>query len=131
MGKKPLSISVLSLLTIVVVGCSSTNCRRYNDLSDATKTEWVGADTDNKANALKVKIYKYDGSLQCGMGQAIAPKIMREEIKEIQVFSMKSQADGQMHIQACGTPTGQINVFEIRQIDLDQATKKGFKILAE
>lgn len=122
------SIPVMGLIAIFAFGCSSTNCRRYNNLSEATKTEWVGDVQEETGENNRIKIYKPDGSLQCGMGQAIAPEVMREELEGVEVYSSEKASDGMMHIQACGTPTGQINVFEIRQVDLDIASKKGFKV---
>ena len=129
MAKKSISISLFNFIVLFVMGCSSTHCRRYHDLSDATKTKWVGATTEEKVKSVRVNVYKDDGSLQCGMGQAITLDIMKKELDGLEVFSMKNKPDGLMHLQACGRPTGQINVYEIRQVDVDQAIKKGFKLL--
>ncbi|MES2962418.1 MAG: hypothetical protein V4760_00915, partial [Bdellovibrionota bacterium] len=46
-----------------------------------------------------------------------------------QVFSRDKRADGLMHIQVCGSPTGQINVYEIPVSALKEAEGKGFKKL--
>ena len=75
----------------------------------------------------RVKIYKYDGSLQCGMGKTIDPEQMKQELKLIPVYKFESKQDGLMHIQACGTPTGKANVYEIDKIKLSDAKKLGFK----
>lgn len=120
----------LFLFLGTLIGCSSTNCRRYHDLNTATKTKWVGEKGEATLNQ-KVKIYKPDGSLQCGMGQTIPAEVMQKELGDIKVFTAENRSDGLMHIQVCGSPTGMINVFEIQQGDLDQALKKGFKVLPE
>lgn len=120
----------LFLFLGTLIGCSSTNCRRYHDLNTATKTKWVGE--EGEANLTKkVLIFKPDGSLQCGMGQAITPEVMQKELGDIKVFKAENRSDGLMHIQACGSATGMINVYEIQQGDLDEALKKGFKVLPE
>ncbi len=75
----------------------------------------------------KVFVYKYDGSLQCGMGTAIPVESMQKELLSIQVFSASKKPDGLMHIQSCGSPTGMANVFEILETDLPEAEKYGFK----
>lgn len=75
----------------------------------------------------RVKIYKYDGSLQCSMGKAVPPEEMEKQLKGITVFSRENKADGMMRIQVCGTPTGRANVFEIERKDLEAAKKLGFQ----
>ena len=125
MGKISLSVVMLTA-SLFVIGCSSTKCRRYHDLSDASKTKWVAED---KGATARVFVFKEDGSRQCGMGQAVRPEVMQKELEGIEVFSSDNRSDGMMHIQACGAPTGRINVYEIRQVDLDRALKKGFRSL--
>lgn len=80
-----------------------------------------------EATSRKVKVYKYDGSLQCNQGKAIPLEQMAKELKGVQVFSSQKKADGLMHIQVCGSPTGMANVFEILEGDLTKAEKFGFK----
>jgi hypothetical protein len=75
----------------------------------------------------RVFVYKADGSLQCNMAKGIAPEEMEKELGGIQVFSRATRADGKMHIQVCGSPTGQVNVFEIPSSSLKDAEKRGFK----
>jgi hypothetical protein len=86
-----------------------------------------GAKSSNQAGQLRVKVYKADGSLQCGMGKKITLEDMEKELKGIQVFSRSNQNDGLMRIQVCGAPTGQSNVYEISRSDLEKALKAGFK----
>lgn len=75
----------------------------------------------------KIKVYKYDGSLQCGMGQSIELSDMQRELKNIKVYSAERKHDGLMRIQLCGSPTGNSNVYEIDRKDLEVAQKAGFK----
>jgi hypothetical protein len=79
-------------------------------------------------NEDKVWVYKYDGSLQCGMGDVISLEKMKEEFEGIKVYSKEKRSDGLMRIQVCGSPTGQANLYEIKKTDLDKATEKGFQL---
>lgn len=75
----------------------------------------------------RVRVYKADGSLQCGMGKKIEPSEMQKELGSIKVYSSENKHDGMMRVQVCGHPTGQMNVYEIQAKDLDAALKLGFK----
>lgn len=78
----------------------------------------------------RVKVFKADGSLQCGQGKATPVAEMQKELKGIKVHSAVNQNDGMMRIQLCGSPTGMINVYEIDRKDLEAALKLGFKEFA-
>ena len=117
--------------TIFLIACSSGNCRAQREAEKAkgkdvsvVSEEKLQANTNNKN---KIWIYKYDGSLQCGQGSAITPEAMQKELQGIKVFKAESRIDNLMHVQACGTPTGRANVFEIDVSMLESAKKKGFK----
>lgn len=75
----------------------------------------------------RIRVSKPDGSLQCGMGKAVSVEEMKKQLDRIQVFSAENKADGLMHIQMCGSPTGKHNVYEINRADLEKAKKLGFK----
>lgn len=75
----------------------------------------------------KVKVYKADGSLQCGMGKGIPVSEMAKELEGFKIYSSENKSDGMMRIQVCGSPTGQCNVFEIDRTQLDKALSKGFR----
>lgn len=112
-----------------VTACSTTNCgnqRRFNN----TKTDETPKMTLEKgaANMKKVKVAKVDGTLQCSQGKLIALAIMQKELKEIAVFSSMNQNDGMMRIQVCGSATGNHNVYEILESDLEKAQSYGFKL---
>ncbi len=76
---------------------------------------------------LKVRVFKPDGSLQCGMGSKISLETMEKDLRGIKVLSRTNMNDGLMRIQVCGAPTGQSNVYEINRSDLEKALKAGFK----
>ncbi len=79
------------------------------------------------AGQLKIKVFKPDGSLQCGMGAKIPIETTEKELKNIKVYSRSNKNDGLMRIQVCGAPTGQSHVFEIDKSNLERALKAGFK----
>lgn len=106
--------------------CTSGNCRsQKNDAADEKLVAAVAAATTTPAS--HIKVFKYDGSLQCGMGKAISLSDMQKELTGIAVYSAENKADGLMHIQACGTPTGRANVYEIEKTQLEAAKKKSFR----
>lgn len=75
----------------------------------------------------RVFVYKYDGSLQCGMGKAVSLETMAKELQGIPLLSSVKKPDGLMHIQVCGSITGMANVYEIASKHLKAAEAKGFK----
>jgi hypothetical protein len=79
----------------------------------------------------QVQVYKYDGTLQCGLGQEIPLDEMGKELKGsgIEVLSMHKGNDGLTHISVCGASTGAINAFEIRRDVLPAAQKLGYRML--
>jgi hypothetical protein len=62
-----------------------------------------------------VKVFRYDGSLQCGMGQAVPWDEMAKELTafNIKVLSSEKRAVPGFIIGLCGAPTGIANVYEI------------------
>jgi hypothetical protein len=100
--------------------CVSTNCR----LQEA---ESMKKATEKTVSILTAKVYKYDGSLQCGMGKSIPVKDMQTELASIKILSANNKNDGLMRIQLCGSPTGNANVYEISKEDLEKALALGFR----
>lgn len=84
----------------------------------ATATQAVGE---------TVTVYKYDGSLQCGMGKAIPVGDMELELQGIPVQAREKKPDGLMHVQVCGQPTGMVNAYVIPLTKLADAEKRGFR----
>ena len=67
-----------------------------------------------------VKVFRYDGSLQCGMGQAVPLDEMAKELAavNIKVLSREKSVVSGLIIALCGAPTGMANVYEIAKDDL-------------
>lgn len=115
----------LFLPIVVLAACSHGNCGAEKRKSQAANQ--AGAPVVKSSASERVKVFKADGSLQCGQGQKIALSEMQKDLKGIQVHSSENKNDGMMRIQLCGSPTGNCNVYEIDRKDLDTAVKYGFK----
>lgn len=78
-----------------------------------------------------VPVYKYDGTLQCGMGQEIPLEEMEKELRTagIDVISSRKGTDGLVHIGVCGASTGTINVFVIDSGLLSTVRRLGYRLL--
>jgi hypothetical protein len=78
-----------------------------------------------------VEVYKYDGSLQCGLGRQIPAADMAAELAAagIEVHASRKTDDGRAHIAVCGASTGTINAFTIPRGSLDDARRLGFRLL--
>jgi hypothetical protein len=115
--------NILLLIGLVfLVGCTTGNCRSQK-----------GPNSDiNPAREVlvteKIKVFKYDGSLQCETGKAISLAEMQKELQGIEVFGSENKSDGLMRIQVCGSPTGRANVYEINKKDLQTVLDKGFRV---
>lgn len=138
------SLIVLSLLTLLVAGCANGPCRqlRHPELAagappaqvqtGTTPAPNTAIRTDAKGSATQestVLVYKEDGSLQCKAAKGLSVEEMEKQLAPIKVFSRDKRSDGLMHIQVCGSPTGQINVYEIPASSQKDAEAKGFKKL--
>ena len=53
---------------------------------------------------------------------------MKNELKDIHIFSAVKKTDGLIHLQVCGSRTGKANVYEIKSVDLEAAKKRGFQV---
>lgn len=121
---------LMGSLALASVACSNANCRAQHDekRQQAAVRLKEGDDPMNKTSvADRVRVYKPDGSLQCGQGKAVPVEEMQVELKGLAVHSAENRPDGLMHMQLCGSPTGRCNVYEIDRKDLDVALKKGFR----
>ena len=92
-------------------------------ISPAPAEEQAGSSSSND-NLLWV--YKYDGSLQCGMGHEISLRAMRKELAGIKIYGEEKKSDGLMRVAVCGSPSGQANRYRIHREDLDRAKQYGF-----
>ncbi len=78
-----------------------------------------------------VKVFRYDGTLQCGMGQAVPLDEMAKELTavNIRILSSEKRVVSGFIIALCGAPTGIANVYEIAKDDLPRlpADRQGVK----
>lgn len=116
-----MKIPLIFFLVLLGVGCGSTECLNTK-VAKGEKSE-ISLPTAVE----RVKVYRPDGSLQCGQGETRSLDQDKKDLKNIRVFEAVNKNDGQMRIQVCGAPTGNSNIFEIAKIDLDAALKLGFK----
>ena len=133
-----------SALSLVLLGCATGKCvNQQNHPSNTTAANPTNANVAAGATVTineptggavkpaskldRVKVYKPDGSLQCGQGKATPLADMQKDLKNIKVYSSFNKNDGMMRIQVCGAPTGNSNVYEIDRKDLEVAVKAGFK----
>lgn len=107
-----------------ILGCSSSKCQKEKEPNATENAQRAEAGAFMKKS---VKVYKADGSLQCGQGSEISLEKMSKDLGDIKVLSSFKKNDGLMRMQVCGAPTGNCNVFEISETDLAAALKKGFK----
>lgn len=117
---------ILVSMVAVLSACSSANCRQKNAAAKPAAAGEV-ANMDQSAAQDRVRVYKPDGSLQCGQGRAIPLTDMEKDLKGIKTYSSINKNDGMMRIQVCGSPTGNCNIYEIDRKDLGNALKNGFK----
>lgn len=120
----------LIMLSSFLFSCSTTTCtndRKFNAAKNPDEAQKMTLDKGS-LNTKKVKVSKADGTLQCGQGKLIPINQMQKELNDITVFSSNSQNDGKMRIQVCGAGTGQYNVYEILETDLDKAKAAGFML---
>ncbi len=78
-------------------------------------------------------VYKLDGTNHCETGTGIDLVAMEHELTDagITIISMRKGFDGREGIAVCGSPTGQINIYEISAPNLIMAQNIGFKRLPE
>lgn len=78
-----------------------------------------------------VQVYKYDGTLQCGMGQEFPLEETAQELETagIEVITSRKGADDLVHIGVCGASTGAINVYVIDRGSLPAVQRLGFQVL--
>lgn len=115
--------------------CASKNCREMREEEMKASGKVVAPPVINKekdpmaktALADRVRVFKADGSLQCGQGEAIPLDVMQTQLKTIKVHRAYNKNDGLMRPQMCGMATGNANVYEIDRKDLAEALKAGFK----
>lgn len=127
--KHSAQISVSLLFLFFATGCASGHCRKAQvpvSAEDEAASGSLGGSMSKGSSSDRVFVFKYDGSLQCNMGKPVSLDEMKKDLRGIPVYSMEKKPDGQMHIQVCGSITGQTNRYEISSKDLKEAEKRGF-----
>lgn len=78
-------------------------------------------------------VYKPNGTNHCETKTGFDVVAMEHELTNagITVISMRKGFDGRECIAVCGSPTGQINIYEISAPNLKMAQEIGFKRLPE
>lgn len=124
------AIAFFMLFGFFVMGCSHPNCAnqvRHRNTSSEDVLKLADEKNSQVPFHLRVRIYKPDGTLQCGQGKKLKIETVEAELKGITVFERAEKNDGMMRTQVCGSPTGNSLVFEIPKDKLSEALKKGFK----
>ncbi len=132
------SLFVALFAMSLITGCASGgNCRQQAAAKQSTDSKAPGADPGSATKDMnmatistpqdRVKVFKYDGSLQCGTGKAISLDEMKNELSKFKIYSSEHKSDGLMHMQVCGAATGKANVYEVDRKDLADVKKLGFK----
>ncbi len=113
------------LTFMLLVGCAQGNCRSQKLDSVGTGSGKEMPTTSTAAE--RIRVYKYDGSKQCGQGKVVSPDEMKKQLGEIKTYSQMNITDNLMRTQVCGSDTGRANVYEIEKASLADAKKKGFR----
>lgn len=133
MVKNIFLVFLLSILT----ACSTTKCHQKKENQDFIQHVKDLPEFKSKPKvSLKegdldlISVYKADGSLQCGDARAENIENFQMELhsNNIRYYKSLHESDGMIHIQACGTATGMIYVFEIQKQDQAAADKLGYKL---
>ena len=75
-----------------------------------------------------VRVYKYDGSVQCEEGGVPVATMQAELVHAgVDVACGRKARDGRAYPAMCGAATGRINVYTIDASDLARADALGFK----
>jgi hypothetical protein len=116
----------LSLALAASFGCAQGNCRSQAT-NPATPAQMEAQMKTTSSAQDRIRVFKYDGSLQCNQGKKIPLEVMAKELGSIPIFKSVNKQDGLMHIQKCGSPTGKANVYEIDSSNLAEARKLDFR----
>lgn len=79
-----------------------------------------------------VKVFKYTERLQCQPDSGITLEDMQMELVDtgIDVLCAQSGDDGMVYPNVCGGSTGDINIYEIRRVNYEDALALGFMDLS-
>lgn len=122
--------SLLWLLTLIVVACSTGHCRRDGSGKVLEKIDAKPPAGYQQESIGNIVVGKPDGSLQCGQGVGVSLENMaKRDLGGVKIIASEKKNDGLMRIQACGTPTGMLNTYTIDHKDLRKAQSSGFTVL--
>ena len=122
-----------TIIILFLMGCSQGNCRRKDKIPEypgnqvGASTNTLGTQPETPKEA-RIRVFKYDGSLQCGVNKGRSLKSMAGDLEGVRIYSSEKKSDGLMHIQVCGSSTGMTNVYEIPKSQLKLAEDRGFKL---
>ena len=118
---------LLSGIGLFLTGCQTGHCRRDGtqvEIKDDVKPP-SGYNRDHFGRSL---VAKADGSLHCSSQAGVGLQEMGRQLGKIEVYGSSKKHDGLTRIQACGTETGIMNVYEIPTHDLMKAKRAGFQV---
>ena len=117
-----------SVALFAASGCVTGHCPHQRPPEPpAAAPKGVTVATIGMPKGTTILVYKADGSLQCGMGQAISLAAMEPELRDLHVVARSKRSDGLMHIQACGQASGNVNAYEIPEMSWATAQRLGFR----
>jgi len=89
--------------------------------------------TGSNSSEGTVLIYKPDGTKHCDSYHGIAVDVMEKELsaRGINVLAKRKGYDSREGIAFCGSPTGQINIYEILTSESSAALNLGFRELPQ
>lgn len=111
-----------------VCGAPTGRCNVYEIQKDqiekalAMQFQWWPFDVRS------IEVFKYNGELQCGMGEKIPLDVMAKELENagVQVISSREMNDGLQHTTVCGAVTGDMNVYQIPSTGWPTAKELGY-----
>ena len=88
----------------------------------------LGACGDDDPDGV-VKVFQYDGSVQCELGSGISLEQMAQQLRNagIDVICAQKGGDGMVQAGVCGNSTGVINIYTIHDASRADARKLGFE----
>jgi hypothetical protein len=120
-------VFISASFALTLVACAQGNCRMQKDATAKNPDSVAANATVTAAAQDRIKVFKYDGSKQCGEAKAVPLAKMQTELKKIPVYSSENKPDGLVHMMVCGSNTGSANVYEIDRANLGAAQKAGFR----
>ena len=110
-----ITISWIVLVSQLFIACGSSGNNPENN------------DNIESQPVMLTKVFKYDNSIQCE-DQGIPLEVMQQELTaaNVNVVCAQKGNDGLVRITACGTTTGNLNIYEIAKSHLEIAESLEF-----